>query len=228
MVRKLLAKIFGIKSLEEYKGSCIIKPKYLTKPKWDIWSKYNKIYENVMKYRILLVLLLVFGCISLTGGETNSYQSITKRNAFDLTASLPVLTLPPVSNILSTDIFLTGISRLNGVRKVHLVLKRIGEPNKYVSLVADQKQYNIKLNKILDNSVEITKDGVPTLLSFEKNGLPTIATKAPVKKVLMERSSSRSSRARESSKKEEKKQMKKATKKTGKVSGPNIPPGKPG
>ena len=134
-----------------------------------------------MKYRILLILLLAFGCISLKGGETNSYQSITKRNAFDLTASLPVLTLPPVSNILSTDIFLTGISRLNGVRKVHLVLKRIGEPNKYVSLVADQKQYNIKLNKILDDSVEITKDGVPTLLSFEKNGLPSIITKSTSK-----------------------------------------------
>jgi hypothetical protein len=32
MVRKLLAKIFGIKALEEYKESCILKPKYLTKP----------------------------------------------------------------------------------------------------------------------------------------------------------------------------------------------------
>jgi hypothetical protein len=134
-----------------------------------------------MKSRVLLILMLAVGCVSLDSGETNIYQSITKRNAFDLTDSLPVLTLPPATNILSPSVFLTGISRLNGVRKVHLVLKKRGELNKYVSLATDQKQYNIKLNKIFNYSVEITNNGVPTLLSFEKNGLPTTITKPAVK-----------------------------------------------
>lgn len=134
-----------------------------------------------IKSRVLLILLLIVGCISLGGGETNIYQGIIKRNAFGLTASLPVPTLPSATNILSPSVFLTGISRLNGVRKVHLVLKKSGELNKYVSLATDQKQYNIKLNKIFNYSVEITNNGVPTLLSFEKNGLPTTITKPAAK-----------------------------------------------
>jgi len=31
MVRKFLSKIFGIKTLEDYKKSCILKPKYVKK-----------------------------------------------------------------------------------------------------------------------------------------------------------------------------------------------------
>ena len=136
-----------------------------------------------MKSRILLILFLTFFLhfLLIGGEETNIYQSIIKRNAFDLTDSLPVPTLPPATNILSPSVFLTGISRLNGVRKVHLVLKKGGEPNKYVSLAADQKQYNIELNKILKDSAEITNNGIPTLLSFEKHGLPTTITKLATK-----------------------------------------------
>ena len=133
--------------------------------------------------KILALLLLVFalGVSADTNKVENPYLSIVKRNAFELTDSLPVPILPPATNILSPNVFLTGITRLNSVRKVHLVLKRGGELNKYVSLAVDQKQYNIKLNKILNDSAKITNNGVPTLLSFEKNKLPSTITKSAAK-----------------------------------------------
>ena len=34
------------------------------------------------------------------------------------------------------------------LKKVHLVLKLVGEPDKFVSLSIDEKQYNIELKKI--------------------------------------------------------------------------------
>jgi len=149
-------------------------------------------------------LILLFFAVSLQAGETNTYESIVKRNAFDLTAGQPKPILPPVAEILKPSIYLTGLTHFKGVRKVHLVLKHVGEPDKFVSLATNEKQYNIELKKINKNSALISNNGSEELMSFENNGLPTIVTKAPVKKVLMERSSSRSSRGKESSKKEEK------------------------
>lgn len=133
------------------------------------------------KTLVLFLLVLVLGVSADTNKTENPYLGINERNAFELVDSIPIPTLPPATNILSPNVFLTGITRLNSVRKVHLVLKRGGEPNKYVSLAVDQKQYNIKLNKILNDSAKITNNGVPTLLSFEKNGLPTTITKVATK-----------------------------------------------
>ena len=149
-------------------------------------------------------LILLFFAVSLQAGETNIYESIVKRNAFDLTAGQPKPVLPPVAEILKPNIFLTGLTHFKGVRKVHLVLRHAGEPDKFVSLATNEKQYKVELKKINKNSALISNNGKEELVSFENNGLPTIVTKAPVKKVLMERSS-KSSRGRESSKKEEKK-----------------------
>ena len=149
-------------------------------------------------------LILFFFAVSLQAGETNIYESIVKRNAFDLTAELPTPVLPPAAEILKSNVYLTGLTHFKGVRKVHLVLRRAGEPDKFVSLAIDGKQYDIELKKISNNTVLISNNGQDELLSFENNGLPTIITKAaPPKK---ESSSSRYSRdRRESSKKEEKK-----------------------
>ena len=147
-------------------------------------------------------LILILFAVSLQAGETNVYESITKRNAFDLTAGQPKPILPPVAEILKPSIYLTGLTHFRGVRKVHFVLRRAGEPDKFVSLSTDEKQYNIELKKINKNTALISNNGSEELLSFENNGLPTIITKAAPQK----ESSSRSFRdRRESSKKEEKK-----------------------
>jgi len=150
-------------------------------------------------------LILIFFAASLQAGETNVYESIVKRNAFDLTAERAIPVLPPAAEILKPNVYLTGLTHFRGVRKVHLVLRPIGGADKFISLATDERQYNIELKKINKDSALISNNGQDQLISFENNGLPTVITKPPVKKVLMDRSSSKSSRGRESSKKEEKK-----------------------
>ena len=147
-------------------------------------------------------LILLFFAVSLQAGETNVYESIVKRNAFGLTAEQPIPVLPPAAKILKPNVYLTGLTHFKGVRKVHLVLRPIGEPDKFISLATNEKQYNVELKKINKDSALILNNGHEELMSFENNGLPTIVTKAPAKKELMQRTSSKSSRG---SKKEEKK-----------------------
>tara|TARA_Y100000296_G_scaffold16117_1_gene18875 strand:- start:364 stop:1044 length:681 start_codon:yes stop_codon:yes gene_type:complete len=144
-----------------------------------------------------LVTFLLFA-VSLHGAD-NTYSSIAKRNAFELTSERPTAILPPVSEILAPSVFLTGITRWKGTNKVHLVLRKAGESDKFVSLGINEKQYNIELKKVLENSVLVETNGSDKLLSFKTNGLPTIVTKAPAAKKTS--SSSRYSR----DKKEEKK-----------------------
>jgi hypothetical protein len=146
-------------------------------------------------------LILLFFVVSLQAGETNVYETITKRNAFNLTAEQPRPILPPVAEILKPSVYLTGLTHFKGVRKVHLVLKHVGEPDKFVSLATNEKQYNIELKKINKNSALISNNGSEELMSFENNSLPTIVTKAPVKKVLMQRTSSKSSKDKKEDKK---------------------------
>jgi len=136
-------------------------------------------------------LILLFFAVGLQAGETNVYESIVKRNAFDLTAELPTPILPPVAEILKSNVYLTGLTYFKGVRKVHLVLKRAGEPDKFVSLATNTKQHNIELKKISDNTVLISNNGQDQLMSFENNSLPTTIIKAapptPSKKESSER-----------------------------------------
>ena len=136
-------------------------------------------------------------------GVDNPYSPITERNAFELTSKEPAPILPPIEKILAPSVFLTGITRWKGTNKVHLVLRKAGESDKFVSLGINQKQYNIELKKVLKNSVLIETNGNNKLLSFETNGLPTIVTKAPATKRTS--SSSRYSRDKKEDKKEEKK-----------------------
>jgi len=148
-----------------------------------------------------LVIFFLFA-VSLHGAD-NTYSSIAKRNAFELTSEKPIAILPPVSGILAPNVFLTGITRWKGTNKVHLVLRKAGESDKFVSLGINEKQYNIELKKVLEDSVLIETNGNNKLLSFETNGLPTIVTKAPVVKKTS--SSSRYPRDKKEVKKEEKK-----------------------
>ena len=153
----------------------------------------------------ILSLFLAFVFNAYGGANENPYQKITERNAFELTDKEPAPPLPPAEKILAPNIFLTGISRWKGTNKVHLVLRKTGEPDKFVSLGVNEKQYDIKLKKILRDAVLVSTDGNNKLLSFENNGLPTIITKPATAK--RSPSSSRYSRDRreDSNKKEEKK-----------------------
>jgi len=133
-----------------------------------------------MKKILLLFLAFVFNAYG--GTNENPYQKITERNAFELTDKEPVPPLPPAEKVLAPSIFLTGITRWKGTQKVHLVLRKTGEPDKFVSLATNEKKYNIELKKILLDSAIISSDGDDELLSFETNGLPTTITKrAPQK-----------------------------------------------
>jgi hypothetical protein len=147
-----------------------------------------------MKY--FLIFLLSAGSIY---GAENPYSTITERNAFELTSKESAPVLPPVEKILAPSVFLTGITRWKGTQKVHLVLRKTGETDKFVSLSVNEKQYNVELKKILEDSALVSTNGDDQLLSFETNGLPTIITKTAAAKKTS--SSSRYSR----DKKEEKK-----------------------
>jgi type II secretory pathway component PulC len=128
-----------------------------------------------------LLLMLALGVRADTNKVENPYLSIAKRNAFGLTDSLPVPILPPATNILAPSVFLTGITKINNVRKVHLVLRETGAPDKFVSLAKDEKLYNIELKKILEDSAFVLNNENNELLSFKANSFPTTITKLPPK-----------------------------------------------
>jgi len=126
------------------------------------------------------ILILLALALSAHAGE-NPYESIAERNAFNLTDKKPTPTLPPVKKILAPSVFLTGITRIDGIKKVHFVLRKAGDQDKFVSLATNEKQYNIELKKILNDSAYISNNGETNLLSFKTNSLPTMVTKAPSK-----------------------------------------------
>ena len=162
-----------------------------------------------------LLLLITFFAVSVSAQEAKQYQLITKRNAFELMSEAPKPILPPVSEILRPNIFLTGITRFNKVRKIHLVLRNSGQPDKFISLAINEKQYNIELKNIYKNSALVLNNGNQQLVSFESNALPTIVKKpAPTKE-----SSSRS-RSSSRDKKDDKKESK--SQKPPTSAGPNI------
>ena len=82
---------------------------------------------------------------------------------------------------------------------IHLVLRKTGEPDKFVSLATDEKQYGVELKKIYKNSALVSNDGASQLLSFEKNSLPTIITKAATRSSKSSEKDRRESSSRRSS-----------------------------
>lgn len=147
----------------------------------------------------LFLLLFSFSVFA----ESNPYDEISARNAFDLTSEKLAPILPPITDIIAPTIFLTGITSWNGVRKIHLVLRRTGEPDKFVSLRENESQYNIGLMRILPNSATVSINGKQETINFERNSFPAIVTKKPAPKSAP--TSSRYSRDRKDEKKEEKK-----------------------
>ena len=59
------------------------------------------------------------------------------------------------------------------------MLRKSGDTDRFISLGKNERQYNIELKKVLEDSVLIETNGSNKLLSFKTNGLPTIVTKAP-------------------------------------------------
>jgi len=160
------------------------------------------VFNGVIFTKVMKLMLILLALALSAHAEESPYEAIVERNAFNLSENAPAPVLPPAAEILAPSVFLTGITRLNGVEKIHFVLRKSGDPDKFVSLAANEKQYKIELKKILEYSAYISNNGKLELLSFEKNSLPTIITKKATEK---KSSSSRYSRdRRENSKKEEK------------------------
>ena len=127
------------------------------------------------------VLIFLFSVSILA--EDNPYKSISARNAFDLVSKppSPLPSLPAIDDIMAPTVFLTGVTKWKGTNKIHLVLRKAGESDKFVSLGINEKQYNIELKKVLSSSAIISSYGKEKVISFEKNSLPTIVAKAPLK-----------------------------------------------
>ena len=151
----------------------------------NINTGVNKIECNNFKMMKPILILLA---LALSAYAESPYEAITERNAFDLTDKEPAPIHPPVKKILAPSVFLTGITNIGGIKKVHFVLRKAGDPDKFVSLATNENQYNIELKKILNDSAYISNNGETNLLNFKTNSLPTMITKAPPK--LMSRSSS--------------------------------------
>jgi len=149
--------------------------------------------------RFSLFLFLMFFAATVTGSE-NPYESISSRNAFDLTAERTAPLLPPVSTILGPelDIFLTGIATRNQVKNAYLALKFKGELGyHYISLKIGEKQKGIELLEVLKDSVFIVNNDSKQYLTFKTNSFPTVVLKVPSVK-----SPSRSSKSSKSSSKD--------------------------
>jgi len=145
--------------------------------------------------RYILFFLLSISVIA----DENPYSSISKRNAFELTDSLP-----PVSEILNEvetpkiTLFLTGITRWNNETNAHLYSKEL--PIKYLSLRVGEQFGPVRVLNISKDAVKVVNDGNEETLSFLDNSLPSIFTstrgKATVVKKDSKESSSRFSRDR--------------------------------
>ena len=142
---------------------------------------------------------LIFVAASAIAAE-NPYDSISERNAFNLTIENTQPILPPVSTILGPDfdIFLTGIATRNQVKNAYLALKFRGELDyHYISLKAGEKQKGIELLEVLKDSVLIVNKGRKQYLTFKANSFPTVVLKVPSVK-----SPSKSSKSSKSSSKD--------------------------
>jgi len=128
----------------------------------------------------LLILFFGVAIMNLQADSTNIYEKIVKRNAFNLTGEKPTKILPPITDILRGEVFLTGIHSINNVRRVSLVVREKGS-DKFVSLTNLQANSGIQIKSIGSTNVLASVYGTHKLLSFEKHSLPTTITKAPPK-----------------------------------------------
>ena len=131
----------------------------------------------------LLILFFGVAIMNLQADSTNIYEEIVKRNAFNLTGEKPTKILPPITDILRGEVFLTGIHSINNVKRVSLVVREKGN-DKFVSLLENQGANGIYIKSIGSTNVLASVFGTHKLLSFEKHALPTIVTKSATPKLL--------------------------------------------
>jgi hypothetical protein len=131
----------------------------------------------------LLILFFGVAIMNLRADSTNIYEEIVKRNAFNLTGEKPTKILPPITDILRGEVFLTGIHSINNVKRVSLVVREKGN-DKFVSLLENQGANGIYIKSIGSTNVLASVFGTHKLLSFEKHALPTIVTKSATPKLL--------------------------------------------
>ena len=145
--------------------------------------------------------VLVLGVL-LSSAETvrsieNPYQTISKRNAFDLTGEPPPAPKAAPEPPKSEDVKLTGIYRHDGVERAALALidsKKKAEPPNYIQLAAGEKKDGIEIVSIdkATGKVTIREYGELRSLTFKEDAFKTSVSKAP-------RTSSKSSSSRSSS-----------------------------
>ena len=152
---------------------------------------------------ICLVVLAFFVYATTLKGE-NPYDGISKRNAFVLLDKLPVevkpedyVTAPPMK------LYLTGIINYQNITNVFLYSKDL--PKRFITLnYRKPSDSGVTLIGVSNGLVEVNKNGVLELLSFNTHKLPNIIGPMPVGNrptvVKKESSRSRSSRDRESKK----------------------------
>jgi len=121
--------------------------------------------------RCLLFFLL---CSSVIASD--KYNSITKRNAFALTDSVPqAITLPPVTIVPAVNLNLTGIIARRGVTNVYLFSKDI--PKRFLTLSTKRRtDSGVTLLSVEDGIVEVNNNGTVELLSFDTHKLPSVVT----------------------------------------------------
>ena len=144
-----------------------------------------------MRYLVFILLsaLTVFG--------ENPYNQIAKRNAFDLTEKKPSAILPPVHLVL-TDVYLTGVVRKAKIYTAYMVIKRTTQ-NKFLGLGEGQQKDGIKVIKITNDTVFISRNGILQELTFKKNRLPSFVAKVAPKQKTKDKREERGERGRSSS-----------------------------
>ena len=175
-------------------------------PTVTLIKKAGSIYRMIP---ILGMLGLLHGGLYAAKDSTsgaNPYQTIIKRNAFDLTdAPLPSKAAPPELP-KNLDLKFTGIYRLMGVEKACLALiDSSAKPpeTKYLQIPVGDKQGSIEITAIdaKSGTVSLIKDGSPIELSLknDEHTYKTAVAKAPSKSSKSRSSTSSTSSSRSSS-----------------------------
>ena len=175
-------------------------------PTVTLIKKAGSIYRMIP---ILGMLGLLHGGLYAAKDSTsgaNPYQTIIKRNAFDLTDAPPPSKAAPPELPKNLDLKFTGIYRLMGVEKACLALiDSSAKPpeTKYLQIPVGDKQGSIEITAIdaKSGTVNLIKDGSPIELSLknDEHTYKTAVAKAPSRSSKSRSSTSSKSSSRSSS-----------------------------
>jgi hypothetical protein len=128
---------------------------------------------------MLLLALGGVGAVAPTGAVTpggeNPYTVITNRNAFGIRPPPdPEVLPPPAPPAPPPNVFLTGVSHQNGVKKAFFVINRPGSkvPDYETAVEGDELQ-DLKVTEInaKEGKVRVLVSGREVVLNFADNGL---------------------------------------------------------